>query len=355
MAVTGMNGGFRQLPGLLLAWYDEHKRRLPWRDDPSAYHVWVSEIMLQQTRASAVIPYYERFLAALPDIKALAEAPEELLLKLWEGLGYYSRVRNMAKAARQVLEDYGGELPPEPERLCKLAGIGSYTAAAISSFAFGRKTPAVDGNLLRVFARLTDFAENIRTPAAKRLAAAFFDEIFPDSRPGDMNQALMDLGAKVCLPNGAPQCADCPLAELCLAKKAGRETLLPVMPAKKTRPSEERTVFVIRTADNVLLRRRPRKGLLAGLYEFPNEKGTFTKEDACSYCKNLGLSPVSVRVLPAAKHVFTHLEWKMTGFEICVAEDAAANFTAIADLKERIPLPSAFAVYTKAVMEGLKN
>ena len=347
----GMDDGFRQIPGLLLAWYDVHKRRLPWRDGPSAYHVWVSEIMLQQTRVEAVIPYYERFLKALPDIKALASAPEEQLLKLWEDLGYYSRVRNMAKAARQVLEDYGGELPSEPAELCKLSGIGDYTAAAIASFAFGRKTPAVDGNLLRIFARLTDFAENIRTPAAKRQAIVFFNDIFPDDRPGDMNQALMDLGATVCLPGGAARCANCPLSAHCLAYAAGREAILPLMPVKKPRPAEERTVFVIRTADKVLVRKRPSKGLLAGLYEFPNEKGTFNKEDACTYCKNLGLTPVSVRPLPAAKHVFTHLEWHMTGFELYVAE-ASTAFTPISDLADRVPLPSAFAAYTGKVLQS---
>jgi A/G-specific adenine glycosylase len=195
----------------LLIWYDENRRILPWREDPTPYHVWLSEIMLQQTRVEAVRGYYDRFLAALPDIKTLAAAPEDQYLKLWEGLGYYSRVRNLHRAAITLMEDYDGEMPADYDELRSLPGIGPYTAAAIASIAFGKPEPAIDGNLLRVFARLTCYEPNILTPAANREARAFFLQTMDKARPGAFNQALMDLGALICLPNSAPSCGSCPL------------------------------------------------------------------------------------------------------------------------------------------------
>ena len=303
----------------LLAWYDSSRRILPWREDPAPYHVWVSEIMLQQTRVEAVIPYYERFLAELPDIAALAACPEDRLLKLWEGLGYYSRVRNLQKAACQVMEQYDGKLPSEPKLLEKLSGIGPYTAAAIASIAYQVRVPSVDGNLLRVFARLTGYGENILTPAAKKTAQQAYLAVLPKDRPGDMNQALMDLGATVCLPNGAPLCSGCPLSGLCTACREGLQKVLPATEKKAPRRVEARTVLIVRTEDGrILLHRRPAKGLLAGLWEFPNEKGHLTEAEVSSRCAAQGLSAVSVRPLPPARHVFTHLEWDMTGFEVLV-------------------------------------
>ena len=325
----------------LLAWYDSSRRILPWREDPTPYHVWVSEIMLQQTRVEAVIPYYERFLAELPDVSALAFCPEDRLLKLWEGLGYYSRVRNLQKAARQVMEQYGGKLPSDPKLLEKLAGIGPYTAAAIASIAYQVPAPSVDGNLLRVFARLTGYGENILAPAAKKLAEQAFAAVLPADRPGDMNQALMDLGATICLPNGAPLCSRCPLAELCSANRGGLQAMLPVAEKKAPRRMEKRTVLLVRTAgrrpentessvltndsapaeDCILLRRRPAKGLLAGLWEFPNIEGHLTDAEVSGWCAMQGLSAASIRPLPSARHVFTHLEWDMTGFEVRVTQN----------------------------------
>ena len=195
---------------LLLDWYDKEGRTLPWRTDPSPYHVWISEIMLQQTRVEAVKGYYERFLRALPDIASLAEAPEDLYLKLWEGLGYYSRVRNLHKAACVIMEEHGGCMPETAAELRKLPGIGPYTSAAIASIAFGERIPAIDGNLLRVFARMTAWQENIKTPASASRAGDYFSGIMPADRPGDFNQALMDLGAMICLPGGLPRCEECP-------------------------------------------------------------------------------------------------------------------------------------------------
>ena len=302
----------------LLDWYDKNRRILPWREDPTPYHVWVSEIMLQQTRVEAVIPYYERFLAALPDVPALAAAPEELLLKLWEGLGYYSRVRNLQKAAVQLTEQYGGVLPREPKALEKLAGIGPYTAAAIASVAYQVKAPAVDGNLLRVYARLTGDPRDVGTPAAKKAAASAYAAVFPDDRPGDLNQALMDLGATVCLPNGAPHCGRCPLADRCAARRDGLTDVLPVLAKKAPRRVEHRTVFIILQGDRVLLRKRPKTGLLAGLWEFPNTEGCLSETQARAFCAALGIAQPDLALAPPARHVFTHLEWDMTAWLVTV-------------------------------------
>ncbi len=367
----------------LLAWYDANRRVLPWREDPSPYHVWVSEIMLQQTRVEAVIPYYLRFLSELPDVASLAAADETRLLKLWEGLGYYSRVRNLQKGAVQVMEKYSGQLPADPDALQKIAGIGPYTAAAIASIAFGVCVPAIDGNLLRLFARLTGYPEDVRTPEAKRLAEAAFLAVFPAARPGDMNQALMDLGATVCLPNGQPYCERCPLQDFCEAKGTDRQLLLPKAKEKKERPVQQRTVFLVRMGKNVLIRRRPKKGLLAGLCEFPNAEGQFSEEEAIRYCKEQNWAVRQIHPLPAARHIFTHLVWEMTGYEViveaakpeenevgtciapvgtdtagtCIApagkdtertqSDSEGFFVPITKIADEIAIPSAFAAFTQ--------
>ena len=232
---------------LLLDWYDAERRILPWREDPTPYHVWVSEIMLQQTRVEAVKDYYARFLSTLPDVASLAAADEDTYLKLWEGLGYYSRVRNMHKAAVTIMEDYDGEIPSTAKELQKLSGIGEYTAAAIASIAFGEPVSSVDGNLLRVYARRNLYRENIKDPAAKKVAYDYYMERMPEDRPGDYNQALMDLGATVCLPNGEPECFRCPWADLCEAHKQGVELEVPVVPAKKARRIEQRNAPSLKT------------------------------------------------------------------------------------------------------------
>ena len=327
---------------LLLNWYDAERRILPWREDPTPYHVWVSEIMLQQTRVEAVKDYYARFLATLPDVASLAAADEDTYLKLWEGLGYYSRVRNMHKAAVTIMEDYGGEIPSTAKELQKLSGIGEYTAAAIASIAFQEPVSSVDGNLLRVYARRNLYRENIKEPAAKKLAYDYYMERMPEERPGDYNQALMDLGATVCLPNGEPECSRCPWAELCEAHKQGVELEVPVVPAKKARRVEHRNVYRVHCGDALLLSKRPDTGLLAGLYEFPNDllklpadgttsgkktSGKLTKKQVAELSKKAldaflahqDLTPVSVFPLPAAKHIFSHVEWHMTGYDIQVA------------------------------------
>ena len=343
----------------MLAWYDANKRTLPWRDDPSPYHVWLSEIMLQQTRVEAVREYYARFLAALPTVEALAAADEDVYLKLWEGLGYYSRVRNLHKAAGQIMTECGGEMPRTAAELRKLAGIGPYTAAAIASICYDERTPAVDGNLLRVFARMTGYAENIKADPAKRAAEVYYMDIFPAERCGDMNQALMDLGATVCLPNGQPLCDQCPWATYCAAHAGERETDYPVAAAKPQRRVEQRTVFLIYYGQRIALRKRPDKGLLAGLYEFPNASGRLTREEALSYVESLGFSAVRIRPLDPAKHIFTHREWHMTGYEVLADEweefrdgkprDHELFLAPAADLAETYSIPSAFAAYQAAI------
>ena len=251
----------------LLNWFYENQRVLPFRTDPSPYHVWLSEIMLQQTRVSAALPYYERFLAALPDIPALAACEEEKLNKLWEGLGYYSRVRNLQKAARIVCEQYGGELPADYDAIRALPGIGDYTAGAICSISFGIPVPAVDGNVLRVFSRLYNDPGVITDPAVKKAFTARVMEHQPPAAPGDYNQALMELGALVCVPNGAPLCEQCPLARLCQARAAGTALSLPQKAAPKARKLEDLTVALVESPAGFLIQQRPEKGLLAGLWQ----------------------------------------------------------------------------------------
>ena len=345
----------KALPGIsgpLLAWYSANRRSLPWRDDPSAYHVWISEIMLQQTRVEAVKGYYSRFLEHFPDLRTLAEADEDTCLKMWEGLGYYSRARNLQKAARILVDEYEGEMPRSAKELKKLPGIGPYTAAAIASIAFGERIPAIDGNLLRVFSRLALYEEEIRTPAAASAAEDFFRKQMPADRPGDFNQALMDLGAGICRPGSAPACGECPLRQYCRAAEADKAAQLPVMPAKKARAIEKHTILVIRDDDRILLRRRPGRGLLAGLYEFPNESGWLSEEEAVSKAREYGCDPLRIRILPDARHIFTHKEWHMHGYEIRIGsfsweEDPVGQcFTVqIRDLQEKYALPSAYSAY----------
>lgn len=343
----------------LLAWYDQNRRQLPWRDDPSPYHVWLSEIMLQQTRVSAVREYYTRFLSALPTIESLAKADEDLYLKLWEGLGYYSRVRNLHKAAVEIMMDYEGQMPGTSKELQKLSGIGPYTSAAIASICFDERIPAIDGNLLRVFSRMTEYEENIKSDPARKAATEYYLSIFPENRCGDMNQALMDLGATVCTPAGQPSCGKCPWAEHCLAHASGREQELPVIPAKKKRQVEHKTVFLIYYAQKLALRKRSEEGLLAGLYEFPNAEGKLSRQEALEHVKSLGFSAVRMKKLPAAKHIFSHREWHMTGWEVLA--DEFSDFTGGAprehelflasapELEHIYSIPSAFAKYQEQI------
>jgi len=342
----------------LLAWYDSGRRILPWREEPTPYHVWLSEIMLQQTRVEAVKPYYDRFLQALPDIESLAAADEEKLLKLWEGLGYYNRARNLKKAAQILVSEYGGRMPDDYEIILSLPGIGSYTAGAISSIAFGKAYPAVDGNVLRILARLRTDERDILQAGVKKSVEEELADVMPKDRPGDFNQALMELGAMVCIPNGAPKCDVCPWKELCRARAQGITGEFPKKAGKKPRSIEKKTILVIQDAERVALRKRPEKGLLAGLYEFPSMKGNCEEERVLAYLRELGLLPLRIRALPPAKHVFTHKEWHMTGFLIRVDELADRGgrqegegliFVDPKETRTNYPIPSAFAAYAEQV------
>ncbi len=336
----------------LLAWYDSVRRILPWREDPTPYHVWLSEIMLQQTRVEAVKPYYDRFLQRLPDIESLAAVEEEELLKLWEGLGYYNRARNLKKSAMQIVLQYGGEMPEEYEQLIELTGIGSYTAGAIASIAFGKPVPAVDGNVLRILARLRADDRDIADAKVRKSVEEELYAVMPKDRPGDFNQALMELGATVCVPNGSPKCERCPWENLCLAKKQDRMTEYPKKSAKKPRSIEKKTVLLIQYGQSIALAKRPSKGLLAGMYEFPTMEGHQGEKQVIAYLKRLGVMPLRIRKLAPARHIFTHKEWHMTGYHVRVDELTGMGeyvFVDPVEIKDKYPVPSAYAAYMKLI------
>lgn len=340
----------------LVFWYRENKRDLPWRCDVTPYRVWVSEIMLQQTRVEAVKPYYERFLRELPTVKDLAEAPEDKLLKLWEGLGYYNRVRNMQKAAQQIMIDFRGEFPHTYEEICTLKGIGNYTAGAISSFAFGIPKPAVDGNVLRVITRLTADDADIMKQSTKNKIEKKLEKVIPPSAASDFNQGLIELGALICVPNGQPLCEQCPLAEHCKAYQTGTIEQYPVKTKPKKRRIEEKTVFIFCDDEKIAIQKRGTEGLLAGLYEFPNEEGYLDQDEVIRYSKDIGLMPLRVEKITDAKHIFSHVEWHMKGYYIRVDELEKTNregflFIHPEEIQREYPIPSAFEKY----MTFIKN
>lgn len=368
----------------LIAWFTDHARVLPWREEPTSYRVWVSEIMLQQTRVEAVKPYFERFTRALPDVKHLAECREDELLKLWEGLGYYNRVRNMQKAAVTVMEDYGGILPADYEELLKLKGIGHYTAGAIASIAYKIPVPAVDGNVLRVLTRVaaddTDIMKQLFRNQMEEILLALMRTELPkltnwkktvrdENLPGAFNQALMELGATVCVPNGEPLCANCPWQDFCQAKIHGLTDRIPVKSKAKPRKLENRTVLIIRDNDKVAIRKRPDKGLLAGLYELPSIEEHLSADEVVAFVKQMGYAPIRIQKLEDAKHIFSHIEWHMCGYAIRVEEAGMTEqqadcgcydrenliFVDAKDAKERYAIPAAFAAYAAYMNIKLGN
>ena len=345
-----MNKNLKQIVQPLLDWFDQNARVLPWRDQPTPYRVWVSEIMLQQTRVEAVKPFYQRFMEALPNIEALANCQEDNLLKLWEGLGYYNRVRNMQIAAKTVMEEYQGELPDNYNELQKLKGIGSYTAGAIASIAYGKVAPAVDGNVLRVISRVVLNREDILKQSVKRKMEQDVVEIMPQNRPGAFNQALMELGALVCVPNGEPHCDRCPLERICQAHLQNATGEIPVKKAKKPRRMEDMTVFILRDGEHLVIHKRPPKGLLSGLYELPNTAGHLTQKEALDWVKKKGFSPIRIRELEPARHIFSHVEWHMTAYLVLMeeAEDPGEYLLVEPSMtEEKYPIPAAFAAYAK--------
>lgn len=340
----------------LISWYRQNKRILPWRDQKNAYYTWVSEIMLQQTRVEAVKPYFLRFIGELPDVKALAECPEEKLMKLWEGLGYYNRVRNMQTAAQNVVSEYSGILPASYEELLALKGIGSYTAGAIASIAYDIPVPAVDGNVLRVFSRITEDRQDIMKQSVRRQVEEKLLGIMPKEAPGDFNQALMELGAVVCVPNGPARCMECPVAAFCRAYHHGIVDELPVKAPKKKRTIENRTVLVIQDGERTAIHKRPQEGLLAGLYELPNVEGHLSMDEALQKVKEMNLEPLHIETLPEAKHIFSHIEWRMIGYRIRVSsleerKESSFIFTEKKQSEKQYAIPSAFRAYIKYMKE----
>lgn len=341
----------------LLAWYYQNRRTLPFRDDPTPYHIWVSEIMLQQTRVAAALPYYTRFMEQLPDIASLARCEEERLHKLWEGLGYYSRARNLQKAATIVVEQYGGELPGDYQALLALPGIGEYTAGAIASIAFGLPEVAVDGNVLRVFARLLASREDVMLPATKKIIGAIVKQHQPPDKAGDYNQAIMELGALVCLPS-SPKCGVCPLQEVCHAKQQEIAAELPVKTPPKAKEKVDVCIFLVKSsAGKILLQKRPKKGLLAGLWQPFLVKGKLDKQQAAEIMRQALPGATIEKVLPKASHVFSHKIWSMYGWEWYVDDEVLPNapgeyiFATKQEIADVYTLPEAFKVYKKMVQE----
>lgn len=370
--------------GPLLSWYRENRRRLPWRETADAYAIWISEIMLQQTRVEAVKPYYARFMELFPTVWELKEAPDDLLLKCWEGLGYYSRARNLKKAAAVIVNQYGGRLPASYEGLLSLPGIGSYTAGAIGSITYGLPVPAVDGNVMRVLSRVTGSREDIGKQQTKRQMERLVKQVleetkkerprnlwdgdleahsgsgrdgFPENLPGDFNQALIETGAVLCVPNGEPLCGGCPFRTVCAAKIEGLTGLLPVKSPKKKRKIEEKTVLLLEYQDKIAIRKRAEEGLLASLYEFPNESAALNKEELSRLFSG---RVKRIEELCEAKHIFSHTEWHMKGYflsltdpEIGVLLEAGEPvfFVEWKELKERYALPNAFQAYRR-FLEG---
>ncbi len=336
---------YQQMIPLLLEWYEKNKRPLPWRNDPTPYHVWISEIMLQQTRIEAVIPYYERFLKELPDIKSLSEAPDDKLMKLWEGLGYYSRARNLKKAALAVMENHNGELPKTAKELRSLAGIGDYTAGAIASICFGEPEPAVDGNVLRVMMRYLGKEDDISLQSTKKMLSENLRAVYPTGEDAKkLTPAIMELGESVCIPNGEAKCESCPLSALCVANQKNLKDTLPVKSAKKPRKQEEKTVFLLSFRGTYAIHKRPDKGLLAKLWEFPNVNGKLSEADALSFLQSL--SPIAIRPTVDAVHIFTHIEWHMTGYAAeCTAPSDEFVWKSAEEILSDYAIPSAFRAY----------
>jgi len=346
-----VRGRLTAMCGPLLYWYDHHARTLPWREDPRPYQVWISEIMLQQTRVEAVKPYFARFMNELPTITALADVSEDRLMKLWEGLGYYSRARNLRKAARMIVDNYGGRMPSGYEELLGLPGIGSYTAGSIASIAFGKAVPAVDGNVLRVISRVLASRRDILKQSTKKWMETELAGMIPPDQAGRFNQGLIEIGAVVCIPNGRPRCQECPLESLCLTKREGLFKEIPVKAKPNQRRIEKRTVGILEYQDQVGLKKRPDTGLLAGLYELPNTEGHLKPEELADA---FFLKPEDIDVierLPDAKHIFSHVEWHMAGYRILLGRPLPAGFLAVP--KEHVntgyALPKAFGRYMKLI------
>lgn len=335
----------------LLEWYQKYKRALPWREDKNPYHVWLSEIMLQQTRIEAVKEYYTRFLKELPTLQDLAKVKEEKLLKLWEGLGYYNRARNLKKAAEMMVQEYQGKMPNTYEKIMTLPGIGEYTAGAISSICFHEKVLAVDGNVMRVISRILASKKNILLPTTKQEIEQKLKNIIPEEA-GDFNEALMELGETICLPNGVPLCEKCPLKAYCKANHQHLTEEIPVRKKKIKRKKENRTVLLLEKEHEIAVSKRKKTGLLAGMYEFPNKEGKLTKKQIEELLKSWNLEIESLKKIGEAVHLFSHLEWHMVAYQIKVKQkNTTFHWITKKQLKEDFALPSAFAKWKQLYLQ----
>lgn len=339
------------LQNKIFDWYDSQRRILPWRETPTPYYVWVSEIMLQQTRVEAVIEYFDRFIQEVPDIQALANLPEQKLMKLWQGLGYYNRARNLQKAAKIIVQTYNGTLPSTYESLQSLPGIGPYTAGAISSIAYNQKIPAIDGNVLRVFTRFLNIHTSVKDKETKNRIRIYVTSILPDKRNGDFTQALMEIGATTCIPNGQPRCTICPLKEDCLGYKLGTQNKLPLKQVKKKRPTEKRTVILLKHKDKYFIQKRPNTGLLASLYEFLNVAEHISTIHAKELLTEKNIKVSTITEIESSSHIFTHLKWDMIAYLVETATTVIPGMIPVTkeELKHTYSVPSAFKTYIKRI------
>ena len=322
---------------LILKWYLENKREFLWRRDKDPYHVWISEIMLQQTRIEAVIDYYSRFMKRLPDIKSLSEISEDELLKLWEGLGYYSRARNLKKAACMIMEKYNGIFPNQYSDILSLPGIGEYTAGAISSICFNDRQVAIDGNVMRVYCRVTNSDLDVSDLKVKKEIGEEIKKILP-KESGDFNQGIMELGEVLCIPNGNPKCRDCPLKYRCKAFLNHRETLIPRKIMKNEKIEEEYTLFLLKYNNQYALRKRE-NGLLKNMWEFPNKEGFLTYSEVEELFPNHNGIQLSI----TNTHIFTHKKWFMNSYFIEIHKRIPEyEWYTLEEIERNLALPSAF-------------
>ena len=342
---------------LITGWYRQHKKPFPWRTDPTPYHVWISEIMLQQTRIEAALPYYSRFLEAFPTIEALAEAPDDRLMRLWQGLGYYSRARNLKKAAVLICETYGGRLPDRAAELKKLPGIGDYTAGAIASIAYGQPEPAVDGNVLRVVMRLLACSDDVLAGSTRNGVAGLLRQIYPSGQESAfLTEGLMELGEVICIPNGEAKCSDCPLCGLCRAYMEESCSRYPVRSAPKERKVEEKTVLLLICGNKVAIRRRGEEGLLAGLWEYPNTEGLLVPDELCALLDRQGIGYTAVAGCGDARHIFTHIEWRMHGYRVmCREETEGFVWKTPWEIEEGFAIPTAFRYFDRQMKKYLSG
>lgn len=335
----------------LLNWYSKNKRDLPWRHTKDSYKIWISEIMLQQTRVEAVKLYYERFLSALPTIKDLAKVKEDVLLKLWEGLGYYSRAKNLKKCAEKVIELGLKELPQEKKEIEKLPGIGPYTAGAILSIAYGACTPAIDGNVLRVLARIHEDNRDLLKKSVKEEYETKLKKFMTKENARDFTESLIELGALVCVPNGQPKCEICPFLTVCKSKEHNTFMNYPVKSKKKKRKVEEKTVYILTYDKKYVVKKRGQNGLLKGLYELPNIDKKMSKIELKNYLKEQNYQITQIKELKEEKHIFSHIEWHMKPYVVILKQISNDPFYSKEEIEEKYSLPTAF----KKIFQKIKE